>query len=95
LFNNNNVKSFLSQGENRSIVLSLKLTEKEILEDKTNKLAIFLFDDLFSELDGNRRTTILKQIDINQTFITTTDVDLVINNLQSKFNILPINKKKL
>ena len=95
LFNNNNVKSFLSQGENRSIVLSLKLTEKEILEDKTNKLAIFLFDDLFSELDGNRRTTILKQIDINQTFITTTDIDLVINNLQSKFNILPINKKKL
>ncbi len=92
LFNNQITKNFLSQGENRSIVLSLKLVEKDIIEDKTNKLPIFLFDDVFSELDGNRRSTILKQINSNQTFITTTEVDLVVNNLNNEFNIIPLNK---
>ncbi len=52
------VRDFGSQGQKRSISLSLKLAAAALLEQKIGKPPILLLDDVFSELDENRRLKI-------------------------------------
>lgn len=69
---NKDSKKYASQGQARSIVLSLKLGVLKLLEEKLNDEPIILLDDVDSELDDARRemliTTIFKQI--GQVFIS-------------------------
>jgi len=79
-----------SRGEARSLLLTLKMLEVQRLEEQREQKPILLLDDVFSELDGSRRhalTTLLKDY---QTFITTTDADLVVHNFAQKCNIIPL-----
>ena len=65
---------FASQGQQRTIVLSLKLSELEIIKDKTGYYPILLLDDVLAELDDLRQNYLLKSIDNNtQTIITSVD----------------------
>lgn len=66
-------RSFASQGQKRSIALSLKLAEAEIISKKTGEKPIFLLDDVMSELDVSRQDYILNHIKEMQTFITCCD----------------------
>lgn len=50
---------YASQGQQRSIVLALKLAEGEYVRDKTGDDPVFLFDDVLSELDASRRAYLL------------------------------------
>lgn len=58
--NGNEAKLFASQGQQRSIVLSLKLAEAEIAGKLGGEYPVILLDDVFSELDENRRRYILE-----------------------------------
>ena len=80
-----------SRGETRSIVLALKMAELNILEQKTGKKPLLLLDDVFSELDGKRRRTLSETLQKYQTFITTTDADVVIEHFSKSCNIIPTN----
>ena len=80
------VKSFGSQGQQRTVALSLKLAELEIIREKTGEYPILLLDDVFSELDLERRKRLLKFTMRTQTFITCTDFDYDIGNCKI-FNI--------
>lgn len=65
-----------SQGQHRSLVLSLKLAEIELMKEITREYPILLLDDVMSELDNNRQIKLLETItDTIQTFITTTSLD--------------------
>ena len=65
---------FASQGQQRTVVLSLKLSELEIIKDKTGYYPILLLDDVLAELDDKRQNYLLKSIDENtQTIITSVD----------------------
>ncbi|CYU91386.1 DNA replication/repair protein RecF [Streptococcus suis] len=65
-----------SQGQHRSLVLSLKLAEIELMKEVTLEYPILLLDDVMSELDNNRQIKLLETItDTIQTFITTTSLD--------------------
>lgn len=65
---------FASQGQQRTLVLSLKLSELEIIKDKTGYYPILLLDDVLAELDDKRQNYLLKSIDENtQTIITSVD----------------------
>lgn len=65
-----------SQGQHRSLVLSLKLAEIELMKEVTREYPILLLDDVMSELDNNRQLKLLETItDTIQTFITTTSLD--------------------
>lgn len=65
---------FASQGQQRTIVLSLKLSELEIIKEKTGYYPILLLDDVLAELDDTRQNYLLKSIDENtQTIITSVD----------------------
>ncbi len=92
ILNNHQANKTASRGETRSLVLALKISQKYIIESALQKKAIFLLDDVFSELDGQRRKFLLKELKGNQTFITTTDADMIINHLDGKHRIIPISK---
>lgn len=73
--NNISASSFASQGQQRTIVLSLKLSELDIIKEKIDENPILLLDDVLAELDKTRQNFLLKSIgnDI-QTIITSVDV---------------------
>lgn len=67
-------KKFASQGQQRTIVLSLKLAELELIKEKINTNAILLLDDVLAELDDIRQNFLLDAIgDETQTIITSVD----------------------
>ena len=63
-------KSFASQGQQRSCVLSLKLAEGEVIKEIFGEYPVFLFDDVLSELDEERRMYVAGKIEGMQTVIT-------------------------
>ncbi len=67
------VKTFGSQGQQRTVALSLKLAELENINAITGEYPILMLDDVFSELDSDRQKRLLKFVDRTQTFITCTD----------------------
>ena len=52
--------SFGSQGQHRSLVLSIKLAEIELMESITTESPILLLDDVMSELDNTRQLKITR-----------------------------------
>ncbi len=66
-------RSFASQGQQRSIVLALKLSEGEISEAHLRETPVFLFDDVLSELDRKRRDFVLSKLEGKQTILTFCD----------------------
>ena len=70
--NGHDMASFGSRGEWRSLVLTLKFAEIELLKEKTGEQPILLLDDVFSELDEARQKTLFNSIRDCQTFVTTT-----------------------
>ena len=73
--NDINLKSYGSQGQQRTAVLALKLAEMQFLHDETGEYPVLLLDDVMSELDAGRRkslTEFLREKNI-QTIITATD----------------------
>lgn len=61
--NENNLRAFGSQGQQRSGALALKLAEMEYVKVKLVKYPVCCSDDVMSELDSERRTQILNFID--------------------------------
>ena len=78
--NGNDLRVFGSQGQIRSGALSLKLSEIEMLKEKTGSMPILLLDDVLSELDRERQNLLLKEIEGMQTLITCTGLDDFIVN---------------
>ncbi len=67
-------KKFASQGQQRTIVLALKLAELELIKTKTGEIAMLLLDDVLAELDNTRQNFLLNAIGENaQTIITSVD----------------------
>ena len=71
--NGRDLSAFGSQGQQRSSVISLKLTELAIIEEEVGEKPILLLDDFMSELDENRRNRFLEKITQNQVIITCTE----------------------
>ena len=74
--NGKDASVFCSQGQQRSIILSLKLAEFEFMKEILGENPILLLDDILSELDIKRQNKLLNFIRDNQTVITCTDKDL-------------------
>lgn len=60
-----------SQGEQRTLALSLRLASHEAISEATGEAALLLLDDVFSELDMNRANALAGMLPPAQTFITT------------------------
>lgn len=81
--NNLNTRVFGSQGQKRSVAISLRMAEAEIINNEFNEYPILLLDDIFSELDEKRKKDLLTLIENkSQVFITGThsnDFGLLLN----------------
>jgi DNA replication and repair protein RecF len=65
---------YASQGQRRTAAISLKMSECEIIEKKSGKKSIILVDDIFSELDGRRRESMVEILNRgNQVIFTMVD----------------------
>ena len=69
------IRTFGSQGQQRSTALALKLAEIEIVKQKTKDTPVLLLDDVLSELDSSRQNYLLESIHDIQTFITCTGLE--------------------
>jgi DNA replication and repair protein RecF len=78
-----------SRGESRTIILTLKVIELQLIESSREQSPILLLDDVFSELDGRRRHALTNFLQSYQTFITTTDADVVVKHFMDACNIIP------
>ena len=71
--NNREVGVYGSQGQNRTVILSLKLSELNVVYDEIGEYPILLLDDFMSELDEKRRNSFINYIKDTQVIITCTD----------------------
>jgi DNA replication and repair protein RecF len=87
-YNNSLASAVASRGENKTIVLAMKLIEADIIKRITTKSPVIILDDVFSELDERRQTYLIETTSNYQTVITTaTDSSLV----ETKYTInLPL-----
>ena len=67
------LRSFGSQGEQRTAVLSLLLAEAELLKERDSGAPLLLLDDVLSELDMGRRESLVERLSkLGQTIVTAT-----------------------
>ncbi len=71
--NGMSVKHYASQGQHKTFLVALKVAEFFFLKERCNETPIFLFDDVFSELDEMRSQKLLSVVEsLGQVFITAT-----------------------
>lgn len=69
--NDNDVRIFGSQGQQRTVALSLKLAEAELFYKRFNEYPILILDDVLSELDKPRQVKLVSAVEKMQTIFTT------------------------
>lgn len=73
--NNVDVRTYGSQGQQRTAALSLKLSEIEIIKAESGEYPILLLDDVLSELDLSRQKYLLESLKQLQTVLTCTSMN--------------------
>ena len=71
------MKTYSSQGQQRTAALALKLSELEIIKMFVSSTPILILDDVFSELDKTRRMSLVSAMKSAQIFITCTDKNMI------------------
>ena len=90
------LRNYGSQGQQRSAVLSLKLSEIDIFKKEKKEYPVLLLDDVLSELDEINKNNLIKYINGNtQTIITTTNIKNLDKKLLKNSNIYIVNNDKV
>ena len=89
-YNGHEAAETASRGEVRTAVLALKILELQLIDMISDHRPIILLDDVFSELDGSRRKLLTSYIEPYQSFITTTDADIVVQNFTETCRVIPL-----
>ena len=85
--NENLVNVYGSQGQHRTAILSLKMSELKVIYDEIGENPILLLDDFMSELDEKRRTNFLEFIRDTQVLVTCTDKLVLAKNNFNLYNV--------
>ena len=85
--NGKEVNIYGSQGQNRTVVLSLKIAELNVIYDEIGEYPILLLDDFMSELDEKRRKNFLNNIKNTQVILTGTEKINLTNLDYNVYNI--------
>ena len=92
LINKKNVNIYGSQGQHRTAILSIKLSELYVIYEELGEYPILLLDDFMSELDEKRRKKFIENITETQVLITGTH-KLVLENFE--YNIYNVKEGKI
>lgn len=87
-----NVALYGSRGQQRLVVLQLKLLEIAFIEQKVQIRPAFLLDDVFSELDSNHIELVLKKTGQQQTIITTTHKEFVTEYITADTGVIELGR---
>ena len=94
MLNNDNLKEYGSEGQQKNAIIALKLSEINIFYQSKKTFPILILDDLFSELDVEKINNILSLLDSNvQTFITTTEIDKISQDMICDCKVIKITDK--
>lgn len=95
LINNVDTKSYGSQGQQRTAVLTMKFASLRIIKEINGEYPVLLLDDVLSELDFNRKKYILSTIKDIQTIITCTGIADINNYLDSNSKVFKVSNGKV
>ena len=95
MINDMDVKTYGSQGQQRTVVLSMKLAELKIMKKYIGEEPILLLDDVLSELDDKRQTDLFKYTENIQTLITCTGIEQSVWNTQKIGKLYNVTKGKV
>lgn len=90
LINGIDAKSFGSQGQQRSAVLTIKFSSLKIIREITSEYPVLLLDDVLSELDFSRKRYVLTSINEIQTVITCTGIEDLTNYLDNSSKVFKV-----
>lgn len=93
--NGDSVRNYGSQGQQRSVALSLKLSEIELVKKKINDSPVLLLDDVLSELDRKRSMALLNETGSVQTFITCTGLEEFIEKIKGSKRVFHVEGGKI
>lgn len=94
--NDKDATKFASQGQQRTIVLAIKLAEIELIKNKNGESPILLLDDVLAELDDLRQNYLLSSIsDDTQTIITSVDTLLFDNEFLRNVTVFKISNGEI
>lgn len=94
--NDKDATKFASQGQQRTIVLAIKLAEIELIKNKNGESPILLLDDVLAELDDLRQNYLLSSIsDDTQTIITSVDTLLFDDEFLRNVTIFKISNGEI
>lgn len=94
LINENDVKVYGSQGQQKTTALSAKLAEIDLIYEKTGEFPVLLLDDVFSELDKNRQNYLLESIEDIQVILTCTGIEDIIEKYSREKSLYYIKNGK-
>lgn len=95
LLNDKEASQFASQGQQRSIVLALKIALLQYIYQEIGEYPVLLLDDVLSELDTSRQNLLLNLVsDDIQTFITTTSIDGIEHDVIKKALKIEIKQER-
>lgn len=95
LINDIDVRKYGSQGQKRSVALSIKLSEIDIIREETGDYPVLLLDDVMSELDYDRQNQIVKEFQHVQTIVTTTEISGILKESLSEAEVFNIHSGKI
>lgn len=90
--NGTEVKTYSSQGQQRTTLLSLKISELKYIKEETGELPVLLLDDVFSELDKERQKYLIEFIKDIQTILTCTNVEYIENFIIKETKIFKVEE---
>ena len=89
--NDIDAKTFGSQGQQRTAILTMKFSSLKIIKEITGEYPVLLLDDVLSELDVNRKRYILSTIHGIQTVITCTGIEVLSEYLDDHAKIFNVS----
>lgn len=95
LFKGKNLSKFGSRGEQRTGTLAFKLAQLEFMALKFGARPILLLDDVFSELDASHREYVTKIANLQQTIISTVELENVSKKFLNSARILQVDNGKI
>ena len=93
--NDIDVKTFGSQGQQRTAILTMKFSSLKIIKEITGEYPVLLLDDVLSELDLNRKKYILSTIQGIQTIITCTGIKDIKDYIDGNSKIFNVSSGKI
>ena len=93
--NDIDTKSYGSQGQQRTAVLTMKFSSLEIIKELTGEFPVLLLDDVLSELDFNRKKYILSTIGQIHTVITCTGIEDLYEYLDEKAKVFKVKNGEI